>query len=839
MRYGILKKSVALVMAGTMILSMAGCGKKGSSKKSEKEDTREMVFEGSEMPLEGIKGDVGAFVVKDDRIYFSTSEWIEGKGAGEDSDKEDTEADSEEDSTDETTSEETTEENPDEDKEEASKEDTSEEASTEKGSEEASKEDTSTEDGTEAQGEDATEDTSLEDDEAAGDEVPEGTSITRIYSANLDGSDVKEIPLPEFGNNEFMYSMLLGEENTIILLLNTWDEKTEKSTFSIMKIDSEGKELLKKDITDLLKLTQESYISKVMSDEKGRLVVATEQSVFVLDEGYSKVVCEVKSDSNYIEGAAKTKDGRIICGASGEDGAKVQVLDVENKKWGESIKIDLQYFQSSDSLMDGIEYDFYYKDDSGIYGYDIKGKKGTKIIDYVASNISSENVYSIVPIAKDRLLGTEWEEDGDSGRSKFVLYKKVDPSTIANKTTITFGAMWGVDDSIKKAAIEFNKQNKEYQIEFKDYSNEEDPETKFNADIVAGNVPDIISLNNLPIEQYVAKGLLEDLTPYFDKDSDVKTGDIIPSVAEAMKIDNKFYYIAPSFAISTLIARTKDVGTESGWTFEDLKALLEEKGDSVRPFYSDNKSEMLFTFLGSGINDYIDWNTGECSFDSQDFKDILEICNKGTNEEMDYSEDSPSEPSLIREGKILFSSGWLDMESIEMYEKMFEEDITFIGYPNKEKEGSYFNFDIPLGIYSKSDVKDGAWEFIKTLMTKEYQGTLHNIYNNPTRQDCFDMLIKAKTATKSYTDELGQEVTPVDSSWGWDDLDIKIGPLTEKQANSYKDLVNNTKRVGGYNSALMDIVAEEAKAYFAGEKGLDETADIIQNRVKTYVNENR
>lgn len=101
------------------------------------------------------------------------------------------------------------------------------------------------------------------------------------------------------------------------------------------------------------------------------------------------------------------------------------------------------------------------------------------------------------------------------------------------------------------------------------------------------------------------------------------------------------------------------------------------------------------------------------------------------------------------------------------------------------------------------------------------------------------MMMKAKTTTEKYTDEFGQEIEPLDSTWGWDDLEVKIVPLTDKEAKLYEDLVNNTKKSGGYNSALMEIITEEAKAYFAGEKSLDETADIIQNRIKTYVNENR
>lgn len=827
MNRGILKKSVALVMTAAMVFSMAGCGKKdgGSSSKNEKkEDTKEMVFAGTDLALEGVKGDIGTFSVQGDKIYFNTYEWIEKEGSKGDSEEGEKEDSSEEDSSEDNG---TTEEDSSED-EQTTEEGTTKESSEEESTEEDSSEESTTEDS--GEGEESTEEGSEEEVEV------DGTSVTRMYSMNLDGSDIKEIPLPELSENEYINYNLVGKDNTFTLVLGSWDEKTEKNSYAVQKLDADGKEIFKEDVTDLLKLGQESWMSKVLLDDKGRLIFITDQNVIVLDETCTKVICEIKSD-NYIEGGAKTKDGKIVCGASDENGSKVQVLDIENKKWGESIKLDLRYFQSSDSLMDGSEYDFYYKDNSGIYGYDIAGKKSTKVMDYVASDINSDSAYNIIPIAKDQMLGTTWMEEG----SKFVLYNKVDPSTIKDKKTITFGAMW-MDDNIKRAAIDFNKTNQEYRIEFKDYSNEEDPETKMNADIIAGNVPDIISLDNIPINQYVAKGLLEDLTPYMEKDSEVKSDALIPSVAEAMKTNDKFYFVSPGFGISTLIARTKDVGDKSGWTFDEMKALLEEKGDSARPFYSENKSEMLYSFLNTGINDFIDWTTGECSFDGQDFKSILEICNKGKNEETEYNEDSPSMPTLIKEGKVLFSDGWIDVESVEMYEKMFGEDITFIGYPNKDKQGSYFNFNSTMGIYSKSDVKEGAWEFIRSFMTKEYQGKQvgNGMMNgNPTRQDAFDMMMKAKTTTEKYTDEFGQEIQPLDSSWGWDDLEVKIVPLTDKEAQMYKDLINNTKKSGGYNNALMEIITEEAKAYFAGEKSLDETADIIQNRIKTYVNENR
>ena len=834
------KKAAALLMASVMMVSMVACGKKdkdsSSGSKQKKENKKEMTYEESDLSVDGIEGDIVSYVVEGDRIYFYTTKWVEGDGSEDATDEElnaeDTSAEgvSDEDATEADTS------------EEADSEDAKEDASTEAESEDAT-EDASTE----AESEDATEDASTEGDNEDATEEDNtgdssegeeyiGKSYYYVYSMKIDGTDLQDLGQPEIAENTYINYMLLKSDGSIEFLLGSYDDKSGKQSYVLASFDQSGKETDSRDITKDLGLdeNEDNYLNKALIDDEDRYVFVTNSAITVFDKDFKKV-CEMKPDSGYVDAVAKTKDGKIVVGdSSGEDGAKVQVLDVDAQKWGESYKMDFQYFSSSDSLMNGIEYDFYYKDDSGIYGYDIASKKGTKLMDFVASNVSSDNSYSIFPIAKDTMMGTIW--DGEN--SKLVLYKKVDPSTITDKETITVGAMY-VDDNIKKAAIAFNKKSNKYQVEFKDYSNEEDPQTKMNADIIAGNVPDILCLSGLSVDQYAEKGILEDLTPYYEKDSDVSTDDLIPSVAKAMQIDGKYYYIAPGFYVNTLVGAAKTVGTEPGWTMDDLKKILDEHKDA-RPFYSENKNDNLYSFITMNISDYVDWSTGECSFDGQDFKDILEICNRGSNEETEYSEDSPSEPSLVKEGKVLLTNGGsLDMESVELYEAMFNGDITFIGYPNKDKDGSYFSFDNQLGIYSKSKVKDAAWEFLKTFLTKEYQGDRNNLYSNPTRQDAFDMLVKSKTATEKYTDELGNEVEPLQSGWGWDDLNVEIGPLTEKQAQMYIDLVNNTDKTGEYNDEIGQIITEEAKAYFSGQKSLDETADVIQNRVKTYVNENR
>lgn len=833
MRKGILKKSAAFMLATTMVISMAGCGNSGAGSKkdgsgTESENTKNMVYAGEELNIEGIKGDLGTVYIQGEKMYISTYEWVEEKGASKDG--EDTENSKEADDSEsaEETSEETT---AVEDEENTSKDTASEENEKETSEEENSAEETSEE--TEGTGDETDAEDGAEEDE----EMPEGTSTERMYSVNLDGSDLKEIVMPEKAENEYMNQMFVGEDGNFTYINSTYDEKKGTASYYIVKADESGKEISREDITKTLNLGQDGYFNSVAMDKKGNLIFVLESQIIVLDTA-GKKVCELKTEKNmWLDGAVAAKDGEIAVAYNGEEGASIQIADIEGKKWGEKYDLDIQYFSGSDSLMTGSgEYDLYYKNDSGIFGYTFADKKGQKIMDYMASNISTENTYGMMPFTEGKFISNSRDENG----SKLIVYSKVDPSTLKDKQKITMAVMW-VDDEIKKAAMDFNKNSDKYQIEFKDYSNEEDPETKMTADIIAGNIADIICLSNLPVEQYVAKGILEDLTPYYEKDDEINPDDLIDSVRKAMEIDGKFYYVVPSFSVSSLTASSKDVGTEMGWTFDDLKKLLEEKGDGVRPFYSENKSDMLYSFAGS-LTDFVDWTTGECSFDSQDFKDILEICNRGTNEEQDYSEDSPSMPTLIQEGKVLFNEGSIGLEEIQMYKAMYKDGMTFIGYPDADKEGSYFSFYSNMGIYSKSDVKDGAWEFIRTFMTKEYQGkqvSSGNTWNTPTRKDALELRNKIAMATKKFKDEYGNEHEPTDSSWGWDDFEVKVKPSTQEEVDMYMDLIDNTKKVGGWNQAIFDIIIEESKAYFSGDKSVDEAADIIQNRVKTYVNENR
>ncbi len=64
-------------------------------------------------------------------------------------------------------------------------------------------------------------------------------------------------------------------------------------------------------------------------------------------------------------------------------------------------------------------------------------------------------------------------------------------------------------------------------------------------------------------------------------------------------------------------------------------------------------------------------------------------------------------------------------------------------------------------------------------------------------------------------------------------------PATEEEITGYEDFVNQINRIQIYDDVIYNIVQELSGPYFAGDKTLDETIALIQNRVTLYVNENR
>ncbi len=676
----------------------------------------------------------------------------------------------------------------------------------------------------------------------------EGKEVFRYYTANLDGSNVKEIAF-NLPDHTYFVSMSVGENGKMIGLIAPQESETKQEDMDLAIFDMDGKELTRKGI-EQLQIKQDILTGRIFFAGEDNILLVGNSDIYILNQELN-LKNTVKIDDGWqIADIALAKNGQIVCVESEQNSSmlstKTRVLDIETGKWGEEIKIDWNGYLGNDYIMNGVDADIYYKSVSGIYSYDLASKESKKLLDFEASYVTLEEGQQIQSVGDGKFLGFVHEETNE-GNNGLLIYTKVDPSELESRQTIVYGCM-SLQDTVKNQIAEFNKKNKEYKIEVKEYYQEEGQLDKLSAEIIAGKGPDIFDLSDLPVDQYVELGLLEDLTPYIEKDSELKADDIVTSVAEAMKINGRFYYLSPDFGVNTLVAGKKDVGDQDGWTFEEMEAALEKKGNQADLLDGERdmlKIEILFTLLDVGYMDFVDREKGECSFNSKEFKDILAYCNKrGLDKQKkmsdsEWQEHAQEQASRIREGKVLLKEGTdFSAQQIQVDKSLFGGDVTYIGYPNAERQGSYFTFRNPIGISAQSQVKEKAWEFVRTFLLREYQGKqLMNDSIIPTRQDCFDMQMQAAMTTEPYTDEFGNEVEPLNSNWFWGSVELKQEPVTEKDMEQFLELIQNTKKVQKTDDNISSIIEEEAQHYFEGDRKLEETVEVIQNRVTTYINE--
>ena len=70
-------------------------------------------------------------------------------------------------------------------------------------------------------------------------------------------------------------------------------------------------------------------------------------------------------------------------------------------------------------------------------------------------------------------------------------------------------------------------------------------------------------------------------------------------------------------------------------------------------------------------------------------------------------------------------------------------------------------------------------------------------------------------------------------------MEVIIEPMTTEEASEFTEFLSSLTLVGAHDESMMEIVTEEAQAFFEGQKSAQEVADIIQSRMKIYISESR
>ncbi|MCR5669425.1 MAG: extracellular solute-binding protein [Butyrivibrio sp.] len=618
----------------------------------------------------------------------------------------------------------------------------------------------------------------------------------------------------------------------------------EGDTSALVKYDAEGNMVMNIDLSGESSGDDYFGISDMVLTEKYGLILSTTRGIetFSEDAGFNTLFDVKNRNDDLLDRSFEMFngfDGKIYLTSYGEKGLELRTFDPEAKTVSDPSAAVNGY--TNYSFLSGKGYDLYASTDDGVYGYDASKDEMIKILDFLDSDIDINYAISnIAPLSDTEMIAALPDDDYN-----YNLYRltKVDPADVKDKKIITMAGYY-INYNVRNEAVKFNRENDTYRIRIVDYSSYDSEDdwnagnTQFNLDIVSGNVPDIMLFRgDNSVGSYANKGLFTDLNEFLSKDPDLANVEFIENVMDAYKTNGKQYLIAPSFYATTYTVKTKFLNGNAGMTLKEAEELIQAKGgDYMGAFGPSTKNEILESGITMAGSDYIDWENKSCNFNSDDFIQFLEFTNKFPTELPDDIWDRYTD-TAYREDASLFQNSYLD--GFRIYRRYkdgaFGEDISFIGFPNPSgKDTAVIYPEYVFAISSQSKSAEGAWQFLRKLLSEEYQDKIE--YNFPIRKSSFDKMAEASKEKEFYMDD--DKKVYYDDTYYLGDTEVTIGTLTDEDIQYVTNYIKSIKNVYSYNQSIMDIINEEAQTFYNGTKTAQEVADIIQSRVSIYVNEN-
>lgn len=496
------------------------------------------------------------------------------------------------------------------------------------------------------------------------------------------------------------------------------------------------------------------------------------------------------------------------------------------------------------TMAPGLTTDLVCSNNTGIYTYNMGDVECTEKMNLVNSDVFVANFSALIELSDTSFIGVYYETY-DSGL-RAGIFNYVDPKDVPDKSVLVLAGSY-ISGEMKKRIIDFNKSNDQYRIVTKDYDSYNSYEdyqasyTQLNNDIITGNMPDILITSGLPVENYVSKGLLADIGDLIEKDEELSQVEFLQNVFDAYSVNGKLYYVIPSFGVGTMIGKTSIVGDRTSWTMSDMLQLQESLPEGTNMIGELTRSSFLYSMMQYCGSDFVDVRTGKCNFDSQNFIDMLEFA-KSLPEALDedyYGEDYwRNYESQYRDNRTILSSLYLGNIKNCNYtiNGYFGEPVSFIGFPTENGMGSYVQAQESYAISARSNFVDGAWEFLRYYLTEEYQTELG--WGLPIQKKCFDEKAKEALERPYYLDENGDKVEYDETFW-INDEEIILEPMSQAQIDQITDFVLTVDKCYYNNEDIINIVNEEAEAFFTGQKSAQEVVKIIQSRAQLYVDENQ
>ena len=363
---------------------------------------------------------------------------------------------------------------------------------------------------------------------------------------------------------------------------------------------------------------------------------------------------------------------------------------------------------------------------------------------------------------------------------------------------------------------------------------------KFTTSMLAGDGPDIIVAQSrlMPSIYNMAKnGAFLDLNTLMKNDPEMKLTDYYQPVIDSGVIGGKRYFIPLDFSIPALVTtgdvlKKNDITIdEKNWTWDkvlDIAIQLKNKNSDKFLFDQLTFNEMLRTAAP-----FYSFEKKTSSFNSTEFIKLLKIYKEiypfiCTQEEFEkYGHDFIYLPS----GKGIFQNAYASYIAAwgyhSVYQMTMNQEAQFYLYPSKG-DGPYGKAIEVVGINAGCKNKEDAYIYLKILLNECPAGESEALFNSvPSKRDSQENI-------KNIIVNAGDKAAAI-----FDDSDqSRQGlPILDSHVKQIHGWIENVKHCNVPDTSVDKIIDEQVKKFLLGQQTAEQTAKVIDQKVKIFLNE--
>jgi ABC-type glycerol-3-phosphate transport system substrate-binding protein len=678
-----------------------------------------------------------------------------------------------------------------------------------------------------------------------------------LYTSSDDGENWNSVEVGDISNllvkpNCEVTSGAVSKTGDIFFSYIPWDEVTDTENTSPEKYgyiekNGKGKEL-KLSIANKM-----TWLQKAEYSSDGLIYALTIDGEIVCIDPDKESVEQVFEGESRIETFA-VDGGYIIAEGEGIGylyNTETKELTDNDSVLNDFLKSISKEYQTCQLAINEKENAIYVACSKGVYRHVIKGNIMEQLVSGELTNLGSPSVSA---------TSFQLNEDGSfligytNGELDSYTYNADVPSVPSKQISVY--SLYE-NKTIQQAIVDYRKKNQDVFVKLElgmtgdDSVTKTDAIQKLNTSVLAGDGPDIIILDGLPMKSYIEKGVLYDLSEVMKEIEQSDT--YFTNITHAYESENGLYGVPMKFLIPIIAGDEKKINKVD--TLDKVSQMIEDMRDD-----DSNTTTIMGGYTPKEVLERLElgcsssWLMKDGKVDESKLKEYLTYAKAIYESELeDLSEDVIStEKEYLKEvsERLNGQMNRLFSMSPQLSRKMFGDQKIAIGYIdgiydyqmllaalNQDSSMSYQRLDMQsecnfvpngiVGVNTASKDMETTLDFYKSLYTKSLQEADVD-EGFPVNKSVFQNLAKGKNITESdigSSDRNGKEIS------------YSLTIPTDEEMKRLADIAKTLSTPSLMDSTILDTVETYGEKVLSGEISIDDGVKAILQKVNLYLQE--